>query len=332
MSTTSKSPRKVLLVAHAVAQRTLPTYAHRFAPRKYTQHQLFACLVLKAHQKKDYRGICAQLDDNPTLRQAIGLKAVPHYTTLQKACARLLTSARVRKLLGKTLTLTRRRRCVRHSAADSTGFDTHHASRYFVWRCGRMQAGKEPKKQVKYRRFGKLMILICCTSHMVIAANASAGPTPDIAELDALLAQPHRQVVIERLVADAGFDSAHNHRFLRDEHGIVSTIPAKHGRPAKDGKLPSDRYRRLMKTRFNTKAYRKRVQVETVMSMLKRNLGQALRGHSHHSRRRDMLLMTLTHNIAILLCAWTGVFYGARMSPFPPPLFYLPLCFFLVKN
>ena len=67
-----------------------------------------------------------------------------------------------------------------------------------------------------------------------------------------------------------------------------------------------------MKTRFNTKAYRKRPQVETVNSMLKRNLGSALRGRSHNSRCRDLYLRVLTHNIALALL-W--VFYRAGPSP-----------------
>jgi transposase len=311
MSITSKSPRKVLLVAHEAARRALPTYAHRFAPRKFTQHQLFACLVLKVHQKTDYRGICQMLSDSPDLLRAIGMKQVPHYTTLQKASVRLLQSARVRELLRQTLTLKRRRRVIQHAAADSTGFDTHHVSRYFIWRTHRTKAGKQPKKQVSYRRYGKLMILACCASHLIVCANASAGPTPDIHQLRPLLADAPAQVIVERLVADAGFDSAHNHKLLREEHGIRSVIPPDHGRPSKDGKPPSDPYRRLMKTRFNHKAYRRRAQIETVMSMLKRNFGQALRGRTYHSRRRDMFLMCLTHNVAILLLLVWRVFYGA---------------------
>jgi len=308
MSITSKSPRKVLLVAYEAARRALPSYAHRFAPKKFTQHQLFACLVLKVHQKKDYRGICAMLADSPDLRRAIGMSQTPHYTTLQKASIRLLQSARVRQLLAQTLTLSRRRRVVQHAAADSTGFDTHHVSRYFIWRGHHTKAGKQPAKQVSYRRFGKLMILACCASHLIVCANASAGPTPDIAQLRPLLADAPASTVIQRLVADAGFDSAHNHKLLREEHGIRSVIPPAHGRPLKSGKLPADPYRRMMKTRFNHNAYRRRAQIETVMSMLKRNFGQALRGRTYHSRRRDMLLMCLTHNVAILLLWLAGRF------------------------
>ena len=303
MATTSKSPRKVLLVAHEAARRSLPPYAHRFAPKKFTQHQLFACLVLKVHQQQDYRGIQQMLLDCPDLRVAIGLAAVPHYTTIQKTADRLLRSSQVRMLLEATLTLMRPKRRVKHSAADSTGFDTHHTSRYFIWRKDNQKekGGQRPQKRVSYRRFGKLMILVCCASHLVLAATASAGPTPDINELERLMSRLTPAATIERLVADAGFDSAHNHRLLRDEHGIVSTIPPEHGRPPQDGKLPTDPYRRLMKTRFNRRAYRRRSQVETVMSMLKRNFGSCLRGRSYHSRRRDMLLMVLTHNIAIML-------------------------------
>jgi hypothetical protein len=302
MAITSKSPRKVLLVAHEAARRSLPPYTHKFAPKKFTQWQLFACLVLKVHQQQDYRGVYELLRDTPSLREAIGLKSTPHWTTIQQTADRLLRSEQVQKLLEATIELLGPRRRVKHAAADSTGFDTHHASRYFIWRKDNQKAdAKRPKKRVSYRRFGKLMVLVCCATHLVLGAAASAGPTPDIDQLQPLMARVPRAVTIERLVADAGFDSAHNHRLLREEHGIASIIPPRHGRPSKDGKLPIDPYRRLMKTRFNHRAYRRRSQVETVMSMLKRNAGACLRGRTYQSRRRDMLLMVLTHNIAIRL-------------------------------
>ena len=81
MSTTSKSPRKVALVALATARKALPMYAHRFSPRIYTQHQIFACLVLKVFFKTDYRGIVAMLADMGDLRSVLGIRRVPHFTT-----------------------------------------------------------------------------------------------------------------------------------------------------------------------------------------------------------------------------------------------------------
>ncbi len=79
-----------MMTAYATAQRALPAYAHRYSPKKFTQHQLFACLVLKEFLKADYRGIVNILADCPNLCAAIELQHVPHYTTLQKAADRLL--------------------------------------------------------------------------------------------------------------------------------------------------------------------------------------------------------------------------------------------------
>lgn len=61
MATTSKSPRDVLVTAGRIGQKSLKRYSHRFSGKTYTQHQLFAALVLKAFLKIDYRGVVRHL-------------------------------------------------------------------------------------------------------------------------------------------------------------------------------------------------------------------------------------------------------------------------------
>ena len=51
-----------------------------------------ACLVLKEFSRLDYPGLAAHLADHPDLRALIGLEAVPHFTTFQKAAQRLLAA------------------------------------------------------------------------------------------------------------------------------------------------------------------------------------------------------------------------------------------------
>lgn len=122
MSKTSKSPRKVLEVALRTAQECLLKYSHKCSPRKFTQHQLFACLVLKSFLKTDYRGVVEHLRDCSGLREAIGLTTVPHFTTLQKAARRLLKRKEVDELIGATLKLAMgSRKTVKLAAIDSTG-------------------------------------------------------------------------------------------------------------------------------------------------------------------------------------------------------------------
>ena len=48
------------------------------------------------------------------------------------------------------------------------------------------------------------------------------------------------------------------------------------------------------------KPYGQRAQAETVMSMLKRNLGDSLRARSDHGREMELLLKVLTHDVMIV--------------------------------
>ncbi len=310
MSTTSKSPKAVLVTAFQIAQQSLKAYSHRCSPKKFTQHQLFAVLVLKNFLKTDYRGVVKHLEDCPDLADAIELTKIPHYTTLQKASKRLLKAASVSKLLDETVCrhMGRRQR-VSTAAIDSTGLECSSASAYFVKR--RKKVGDDWKKMV-YHRYPKLGVVCDIENHFIFAYEARRGPKPDVNEFKSTIQQALTRIRITTILADAGYDSEGNHSFARDEHNIRSVIPAKHGRPTT--KPASGRYRRQMQVRFNRDAYRQRSQVETVMSMIKRRQGTHVRGHNYHSQCRDLRLMVLTHNVMILF--WTRVFYRADLSLF----------------
>ena len=229
VSITSKSPRMVLMSALAVARRSLPAYSHRFSPKTYTLHQLFACLVLKQFLKTDYRGVVAHLKDCPDLVAALELKCVPHFTTLQKRARKLLASASARRLLDRSVRQHMQRKLRVHSAAvDSTGLECTCASAYFVRR--RERVGK-PWKKVEYHRFAKLSVVCDVTDHFILAFDAGRGPKPDVAEFRPLVSDALTRVRLSQIVADAGYDSEPNHRFARDDCRVRTVIPARHGRP-----------------------------------------------------------------------------------------------------
>ncbi len=279
------------------AQRVLPFYTHPNSPKVFTQHQLFGCLVLKNFWKTDYRGVVAQLADHPELCEVLGLRRVPHFTTLQKASRHLLASRPVQRLLESTIRMHYgRRRRVRSSAVDSTGLECTAASGYFVRRRNRVSL---PWKTVVYHRYPKLGVVCDTSCHFILSIRVGRGPRPDVDELVPLLSGALRTMLIDCLSADAGYDSESNHRFARQERGVRTMIPAKHGRPT--DKPASGHYRRLMQTRFDETKYHRRAQVETVISMIKRRQGNHARGRTYHSQCRDLRLMALTHNVMILL-------------------------------
>jgi len=96
---TCKSPRKVFNAAYALAQATLPLYNSKYSRKDFTQAQLFACLVLREHQKKSYRGLVALLEDCPHWCADIGLTKVPDPWTLCRAFHEILKPGTVEKML-----------------------------------------------------------------------------------------------------------------------------------------------------------------------------------------------------------------------------------------
>ncbi len=86
----TKSPVALAKEALAVGQKGLPAYSNRFSRKDFTQGQLFAILPLRQFFKTDYRGVVQLLADLSDLRKALGLKKVPHYSTLCYAEQRLL--------------------------------------------------------------------------------------------------------------------------------------------------------------------------------------------------------------------------------------------------
>jgi hypothetical protein len=86
----TKSPAALAKAALRVAQEALPAYSAATSPKKFTQAQLFAILVLRQFFKTDYRGIVHLLADMSELREVLELEQVPHYSTLCYAHRRLL--------------------------------------------------------------------------------------------------------------------------------------------------------------------------------------------------------------------------------------------------
>ncbi len=84
--------------------------------------------------------------------------------------------------------------------------------------------------------------------------------------------------------------------------GIRSYIKTGVGRQT--SKAPSGHYRRMMHYLISGsqkgQPYGCRAQAETVMSMLKRNLGDSLRSRSTRARKLEQRLMAITHNLMLL--------------------------------
>ena len=156
------------------------------------------------------------------------------------------------------------------------------------------------------KRLPKLSL--CCDSatHLILSATASTGGGGDHPFFHDLLHYAWRRSGKRArwVVADAGYDSEQNLSMAQRETNLRAIIPPRSGRPTSKPPPKSQPLRRRLHWRFASKRdqclYGHRWQIETVNSMIKRNLGSALRARTAVRRRHELLLRVLTHNIMLL--------------------------------
>src|SRR5213595_2118253 len=130
-----KSPRKVMWVAYRLARDALPDHSCKFSRHDFTLPQLFACLAVKEHTGRTYRGAEALLRDADHWCKAIGMGKVPDHNTLWRASSVLLSQCRVGKLLDALARWAALARALGLSlvplSIDSTYFKPRHVSRHY---------------------------------------------------------------------------------------------------------------------------------------------------------------------------------------------------------
>lgn len=275
-------PLKIAVLAIRFGQRCMAPYGHAFSPQRFTQPQLFACLVLRHVLKTTYRGVIEQLALMPKLREAIGLEVLPHYTTLQKFAARSDVATTVDRFLiqiAKALAVNPRA----EASIDATGFELSNASAHFVARSGRER-----------KRFLKASMIVVCGLLLPVALVLSWGPGPDIVQARPAAAKAAEVIQPAVLWGDKGYDSDDWHEFCREGWGVLSFAPV---RQRQGSVVIGGQHRWAM--RENWEGYGRRWGSETAHSTIKRTTGSCVAGRTDSMQMSDAALKVLAYALRV---------------------------------
>jgi hypothetical protein len=285
-------------LALAVAERVAPDRASRFAPRRYRQPQLLACLLAKERLRLDYRTAEELASASDGLRSALGLARVPDHSTLWWHARHRVGPDLVAAAPAETVRLLGPRPEPRQVALDSTGLWLSYTSWYFVRRAERDRG---------QRGWLKWALALWTGPQVLLAQRVRPGPCGDFSDLVPLASAAHAVLPFDQLVADAGYDSEANHRFCRERLDADGLIPAEERRSA--AVLAATPFRREMLRRLARagddpearRAYRQRWRAETVMSVAKRRWGDALSARLEATRRAQALIRGVVYDLNRLL-------------------------------
>ena len=176
------------------------------------------------------------------------------------------------------------------ASVDSTGLEAGHRSAHYAHRTG--------QKRYRLRNWPKMTAACHNLTHLLIHVWINDGPSQEAPLLKRVLPGACKRMTIDRLLADAGYDSESNHAFARQKLGIRSTVINLNKRGGR--RWAKTKYRRQMYRCFHKQKYRQRVQIESVFSRFKRRLSACLRGRSRKTQRTEINLRVLTHDILLL--------------------------------
>jgi Transposase DDE domain/Transposase domain (DUF772) len=300
--------------AWEVGRTVLPPYRTRFSKHQFRQPQLLGILCLMRYEDWTFREAEVRLREHGELRQALGLRNVPDFTTLYRFLRRVdeptlarVVDETVRRLSG----IGRGDRKRARVAVDATGLASGAVSTFFVRRLH--HHGQKP---LPWRYWLKWIVVVDLDRQCVLAQMARRGPWNDCASLPSMVEAASQQTRIGVVLADAEFDSERNHTYIRQRLRARSVIPAKRGKKA----WRIRGVRAEMRRAFPRRLYRRRALIETLFSSVKRKLSARAPGRLLSMQQRQALLLGLSFNLYRLkhFCL------SMRMST-EPYLLYIPI-------
>lgn len=285
-------------ILRALRRRHIRLYGHKFSKKTYTLHQLIVLLAVREYEHgKGFRQFCRLLPDFGPLLGYLGLKKIPHFTTLHKVSHRL--NAR----LVDSVILGFARKARFRSGIDSSGMSLQHSTYYYEQRLEhfrrkkKRKPGRPKKRRKKKHQYASIFAdldkqIILATKFLRGRKSDSKMMIPTIRKAKELF----KQIVSND--ADKGYDAEYNHEFTRKEMGVEDHIKLRN--PDVPVRKTKGVYRKQAKRKIQNKRGRPRKNhrnmLETVISVVKKVMGEHLSATSAKGQRQQARFRIIAYN------------------------------------
>ena len=267
----------------------VPKHWSKTKNEKFDVHTICILFILFQIEQKDYRLFSGWL----SITTALGLKDVPHFTTLQKAFARLPP-----KLIRELVQLSGK--CNdKIQALDPTYYQLSNPS---IGYCRRIN--RDPRRDLTR----KVTVVVAKNSKKVTDVFLKAKERHGMKDI--LEIAKSGCFKSKTTLADKEFDAEKFHEII-DEHGGKSIAPLKYAN------VPIHRTRGIHRKRLKRngipKVFRFRVVSESNNSAVKRRFSSVLRGKTFWQQARDLYGKYLAHNLSLnCFLKFIRTFYRAK--------------------
>ena len=167
--------------------------------------------------------------------------------------------------------------------------------------------------KTRTKRFIKLTIGAELRTQIVTSIKVRRGPANDNRDFRPVVRRAHAIKPIGLGIGDKGFDAEKNHELLRDELHARSIIPARY----EDVPVwrTRGRYRKEMKRGYSKTKYHQRSKDETILSVVKRTMGDEVRSIGVKAQKNEMRFKIIAYNAARIATIAYSLLRGFLQSP-----------------
>jgi len=262
------------LVKKVCYQKQISQYHFHFGPKKYTQHQFVALLILFARSGKSLRDFVQSLYESKW-PEWLKLREIPSKSSIHRHFERI----GMKVIRALNLVIARMRKTLSY-AIDSTGIDARHASKHYEKRINR-----------KRSPFLKLSILAQSEKPFLIDNfEITDSHCHDVNHAKTL--SKRFNLKNRKIFADRAYDCEELMEINEDSGNLLYC-------PIRDFKVkrPKGRLRRIMVNEFDKPVYNKgRNPVEMIMFLLKRK-GLVIRARKKDNKFKALAWYIVSYNI-----------------------------------
>jgi len=285
--------------------KAIPLYFSKYANKIYTNHQHIVLVVLKQKLRTTWRDLIEFLKVS-IIPHKIGLKNIPHFTTLIKF-SKKISPVLVNKLLAYSTSLSKPK--LLKLGVDATGLELDQASRHYAKILNKDTTKKDIIQVTACGLMDSLLISSARVERYNVVRNNNFIP---------VVKESSQLGKVEFVAADKGYDSNKNHEYIVRELKVKCCIKVREKLLGRAGR--STIRKRVLKT-FDEKTYHQRSKIETIFSMVKRRYGASIRNKSRETQVQEGFQKLLTHNLDRLCEIISRLFRGFHQSLYHGALF-----------
>jgi len=272
-----------------VTREKVPKHWSKTKNEKFDVHTICVLFILFQIENKNYRLFSAWLEIAP----ALGLPSIPHWTTLQKAFAKLPP-----RLLRKLVQISGKCKD-RIVALDPTYYQLTNPSKGYCKRIGR---------DARYDKLRKTTVVVSTNKKKILDAFIRAKERHGMKDIPIIA--KGGSFKNRTVLADKEFDAERFHQIVEDAGGKRSIVPVRF--PKVPIHRTKGKHRKKLKREGISSIYTKRNACEANNSAVKRRFSPVLRGKSFWQQARSFYGKCLAYNLMRdILSSITLTFYRA---------------------